>query len=149
MRSKGKADRRKSGRREEWGARERKARGEEVNLKTIIEDPKLVAYCGLYCGACNSYRKGRCSACHNNDKATWCKVRRCCIENGYSSCAECKEYEDPDSCKNFNNVISRTVGFFLRSDRRECIYQIKRIGIDGHAHNMASNMRQTIKRTQI
>ncbi len=115
-------------------------------MKVIVADSNMVAYCGLYCGACKSYLKDKCPGCHKNSKATWCKVRSCCIENGFLSCADCKKFEDPNSCKNFNNVFSKAIGFFLRSDRRACIYQIKRIGIDGHAQNMASNMRQTIKR---
>ena len=30
--------------------------GEEHLMATTIGDPKLVAYCGLYCGACYQYR---------------------------------------------------------------------------------------------
>ena len=51
-------------------------------MKEIISDPKLVAFCGLYCGACKAYLKERCPGCHDNEKATWCKVRTCCLENG-------------------------------------------------------------------
>lgn len=34
-----------------------------------------VAYCGLYCGACQSYTKGKCPGCDANEKATWCEIR--------------------------------------------------------------------------
>jgi len=32
-------------------------------MKEIIADEKLVAKCGLYCGACGAYLKGRCPGC--------------------------------------------------------------------------------------
>lgn len=116
-------------------------------MKAIVPDSAMVAYCGLYCGACKSYLKDTCPGCHQNAKATWCKVRSCCAENGFSSCAQCGKFEDPGDCKSFNNVFSRAIGFLLRSDRRACIDQIKRLGIDGHARDMASNRRQTIQRS--
>ena len=59
--------------------------------QTAALEPKaeLVARCGLYCGACGSYLKGRCPGCRENVKATWCKVRACCGEHSYASCADC------------------------------------------------------------
>jgi hypothetical protein len=115
-------------------------------MKKIVADSGLVAYCGLYCGSCKGFLKDKCPGCHRNEKATWCGVRTCCIGSGYASCAECKEFGDPNDCKKFNNAISKVIGFVLRSDRRACIYQIKEIGIQGHAENMAAMKRQTIKR---
>ncbi len=29
-------------------------------MKEIVSDPKLVAYCGLYCGACKRYLQEKC-----------------------------------------------------------------------------------------
>jgi len=26
----------------------------------IDKDPKLIAFCGLYCGSCSKYQKGKC-----------------------------------------------------------------------------------------
>ena len=115
-------------------------------MKEIITDKNLVAYCGLYCGACRSYLKGKCLGCHHNEKVTWCKVRSCCIGLGINSCAECKDYSDPMDCIKFNNFISRLVGFVLRSDRRACILQIRDKGLLGHAEDMAFKKRQTIRR---
>lgn len=114
-------------------------------MKEIVADAGLVAYCGLYCGACGKYLKGKCPGCHDNVKATWCKVRSCCAEKGYASCANCAAFQDPAECKKFNNVISKVVGFVLRSDRRACILQIKKMGVLGHAENMASNKRQSLR----
>ena len=92
----------------------------------IAGDAGLVAYCGLYCGACRSRTKGRCPGCHENSKATWCTVRKCCMDKSYASCADCKEFADPMGCGKYNNFIARVVGFVLRSDRAG-----RRLGGDG------------------
>lgn len=116
-------------------------------MKTITSNVAMVAYCGLYCGACGSYLKGSCPGCHDNEKATWCKIRTCCMERNHSSCADCKEFADPRQCKKYNNFIARVIGFVLRSDRAACIEQIKQIGIQGHADTMASQKKHTIKKS--
>lgn len=106
----------------------------------------LVARCGLYCGACKSYLDGKCKACHENSKATWCKVRACCIEKEIKTCADCVEFPDPRACRKFNNVMSKLFGLVFRSDRAACIAQIRKLGLDGHAKAMAASGSQTIKR---
>ena len=115
-------------------------------MKEIISDHTLVAYCGLYCAACKKYLKDKCAGCHENKKATWCKVRSCCMDSKYTSCAECKEYPNPSDCQFFNNFMSRIFGFIFRSDRAACIQQIKNIGIEAHADKMAEYQLQSIKR---
>ena len=57
-------------------------------MKDIAADPKLIAYCGLYCGACGRYRKDSCPGCQQNQKASWCKVRTCCMDGNLQSCAD-------------------------------------------------------------
>jgi len=114
-------------------------------MKEIVADAGLVAYCGLYCGACKSYLNEKCPGCHDNVKATWCKVKSCCADNNYASCADCATFQDPADCGKFNNAISKIVGFVLRSDRKACIFQIKKIGLAGHAVNMAAGKRQSIR----
>jgi hypothetical protein len=115
------------------------------SMKSITVDSGLVAYCGLYCGACGKYLRGKCEDCHNNSKATWCKIRSCNIERHYSSCAECVEYPNVIECKKFNNIFSKVIGFVLRSDRPACIAQIKNHGIQRHAEKMASLGKQSIR----
>ena len=115
-------------------------------MKPITADVGLVAYCGLYCGACGAYRRGRCPGCHDNQKATWCKVRTCCIENGYASCAECRTVDDPRDCKKFNNFMAKLFGLIFRSDRRACICQIAEQGLLGHAELMATRQTHSIRR---
>ncbi len=115
-------------------------------MKEIVQDKNLVARCGLYCGACGSYLKGRCAGCHENAKATWCKVRSCCSEHQYASCADCKEFPDPKDCKKFNNVIARVIGVVLNSNRGACILKIRELGVEGYAGFMATQKRQSLPR---
>ena len=115
-------------------------------MREITADPALVAYCGLYCGACRSYLNEKCPGCAANEKATWCKIRSCNKEHGQSTCAECKEVQEVMSCKKFNNVISKIFGLIFRSDRNACISQIKSLGLDGHAAKMAAEKKQTIRK---
>ena len=106
-------------------------------VRAVIVNSELVAYCGLYCGACKQYLNEKCPGCHQNEKAGWCKIRTCNIEKGILTCAECDEYSNPKACKKFDNFISRVFGLIFRSDRAACIAQIKEMGIDGHAQRMA------------
>jgi len=115
-------------------------------MPEIVVNAELVAYCGLYCGACRSYLGGKCTGCHENSKATWCKVRSCCMERQIKSCAECAEFPEPRACKKFNNFISKLFGLIFKSDRAACIAQIKQLGLDGHANAMAEMGTQSIKR---
>jgi len=114
-------------------------------MKEIVSNPDLVAYCGLYCGACRAYLKGRCPGCHDNQKAKWCKVRACCAQEGFASCADCKQFADPNECKRFSNFLSKVFSVLFRSDRAACIRQIRGLGIQGHADKMAECGRVTIK----
>lgn len=115
-------------------------------MREVVADVGLVGYCGLYCGACGAYLKGKCSGCHKNMKAGWCKIRMCCIKKDIASCAQCKEFKDPKECKKFNNAVSKLLAMLFKSDRPACIAQIKALGLEGHAKKMAEMKRQTIKR---
>ena len=106
-------------------------------MKPIVADGGLVAYCGLYCGACRAWRRGRCPGCRENEKATWCKVRRCCVENGWGTCAACDEVGDVADCGKFNNFIARLFGLIFRSDRRACVLRIGEVGVEAFTAEMA------------
>ena len=106
----------------------------------------LVAACGLYCGACGRYKKGKCEGCRDNEKATWCGIRSCCVEKNYNSCADCIEYTDLKKCKKFNNFMGKIMGVIMNSDRFACIYRIREIGHKSFAIEMNSKGLQAIKR---
>lgn len=114
--------------------------------KEIIADKDLVAYCGLYCGACKRYLSGGCPGCDKNEKASWCGVRKCCKENNLENCSECKKFSDIDECKNFNNFFSKLFGFIFRSNRRACIARIKETNKEEFAREMAEKKTHSIKR---
>ena len=114
-------------------------------MKTIVADPKFVAYCGLYCGACRGHLRGACPGCQGNAKASWCKVRTCNMERRHASCAECADFPDVKECRKFDNVFSRVIGFVLRSDRAACIAQIRDAGLQRHAERMAALGRQSLR----
>ena len=115
-------------------------------MKEIIADRALIAYCGLYCGSCKKYLNGSCPGCHENNKASWCKIRSCNLEHGYSCCADCKDFANPMECKKFNDFISRIFALIFKSDRAACIAKIKETGYEGFAKYMAENRLQSIKR---
>jgi hypothetical protein len=116
-------------------------------MKQIIADRNLVAYCGLYCGACRKYLNDSCPGCHENNKAGWCKIRACNIMNNYNSCADCKEFADPMECGKFNNFFSKIFALIFKSDRAACIAKIKSGGYEEYAAFMADQKLQSIKRT--
>ncbi len=105
-----------------------------------------VAACGLYCGACNKYKNGKCPGCRNNEKASWCGIRKCCIERGYTSCAECTDFSNLKACKKFNNLPGKVIGFLTGSSRFTCIDRIREVGIQNFASEMDSKGLQSLKR---
>jgi len=115
-------------------------------MAEVTVNKNLVSYCGLYCGACSKYLKEKCPGCHDNEKATWCKIRTCCIENNYESCAACTQFEDANDCKKFNNFFAKIIGFILQSDRKAGVDMIKEKGIEEFAKYMAENKLVSIRK---
>jgi hypothetical protein len=105
-------------------------------MKQLTVNKDLVAYCGLYCGACGSCLKGRCPGCHENVKAGWCKIRSCCGEHKYASCADCKEYAGPKDCKQFNSAIAKLLSVLFNSNRPAAVLKIRELGVEGFAAYM-------------
>ena len=117
-----------------------------MTKREVTVDLSLVAYCGLYCGACGAYLKGRCPGCHENQKASWCKVRGCCVEHSYRTCADCTTHPDPKTCAHFDSFISKLIGLLLNSNRAACIAKVRELGPEGYAAFMAEARRQTLPR---
>ena len=95
-----------------------------------------IAFCGLYCDNCGKFKNGKCPGCEKNEKATWCTIRKCCIEKNISSCADCTEIENMNECKKYNNVFSKVIQFVTRTDRAECIYMIQSQGREAFINHM-------------
>lgn len=108
-------------------------------------DAAHVAACGLYCGGCRKFTNGKCPGCAKNEKAQWCKIRACCKEHGYASCADCT-LMPLNECRKFNNFIGKVFSILFKSDRPACIARIKTIGYDAYANEMHEKKLQTIKK---
>lgn len=117
-----------------------------MEKKTITVSVESVAACGLYCGACRKYLSGKCPGCKQNHKATWCKIRQCCSEKGFRSCADCSV--DVKACKIHNNVIGKIFAFLFNSDRAACIRYIKAHGYEAFAEEMTKRKAQTMRRSK-
>lgn len=114
-------------------------------MKPSISSMELIGACGLYCGSCRKFRKGKCPGCHANEKATWCGIRECCHKMGYSTCARCP-IEDVNTCKTYNHLIYCILGFLLNSDRSACIRYIRRHGEEEFANRMSVTEQMTMPR---
>ena len=111
---------------------------------------QLVSYCGLYCGACSAYQKGTCMGCKGDSPNCGigyrkCKVRPCCIEKGYSTCAECKEHPSVQKCKDFNPMLMRVGCFVTRTSRAKGIEMIQEKGTQAFMDLLASKKWVVIK----
>lgn len=102
-------------------------------MKTAEPELRLISYCGFYCGACPKFTKGECEGCKGNDpkcavgyKA--CKVRPCCIENGYGTCADCRKFESVKNCRPYNPMLIRFGQFITGTNRSKGITLIKEKG---------------------
>ena len=104
-----------------------------------------IAWCGLYCGACKSLKKGKCPGCYGNEKASWCEIRKCCREHGYATCADCT-LMPLKVCKKFNNFFARAIGFVTWTDRSKCIARIKEIGVKAFAKEMDTKGQMSIRK---
>jgi hypothetical protein len=107
---------------------------------------KPVAACGLYCGACGKFKNGKCPGCRTNEKASWCDIRRCCIEHNYTSCADCTDFANPKECKKFNNLIGKIIGVITNSDRSACVRRIQEVGYESFANEMEEKGWHSLKR---
>ena len=113
----------------------------EVSLSQL----KLISKCGLYCGNCKKFKLGKCAGCVENEKASWCKVRTCCLENAYSTCADCTQ-KNPHKCKSLNSFISSAFSFIFRRDRRASIDFIKSNGPETYIRLMDCQNRMAIRK---
>ncbi|HEY5591742.1 MAG TPA: DUF3795 domain-containing protein [Paludibacter sp.] len=121
-------------------------------MNTIEQsDLKLISYCGFYCGACPKYIKKECLGCKGDSSECAigfraCKVRPCCIENGYSSCAECEKFDSVKECQIYNPILVRFGQFITRTSRRKGIEMIKEKGAESFLIFMMENRKVTMKR---
>ena len=117
-------------------------------------ETNMISYCGFYCGACPKYKKGECLGCKgDNPKCavgyTACKVRPCCIENAYRSCADCDKFATPADCRMYNPLMIRFGQFITRTNRRKGIEMIKAKGEEDFVRYMIDKDWVTIKTNRL
>ena len=115
-------------------------------MKAIVVDETLIAYCGLYCGACKKFIKEECLGCYQKGRYKKCKMRPCCLENNYRSCADCKEFEHVMECKKFTNPLWNILEFIFGTKRSASIDFIREKGYSSYANHMAEKKLAVIKR---
>lgn len=113
-------------------------------MRAVVIDTRLIAACGMYCGACPSYINEKCPGCHTRGKVLFCQVRSCCHEQGIHSCGDCGEHGDPSDCSRLDNLFSRVVDRIRNTDRTECIRAIQDAGPEHYAESMARRGKRAI-----
>ncbi|MFO8018201.1 MAG: DUF3795 domain-containing protein [Promethearchaeia archaeon] len=91
-----------------------------------------VSYCGIYCGACPAFHRGRCKGCRSTENKTERKgscgygIRSCCEKKRLDYCGQCKDFP----CSKINKLIKSQKG------RKEYDYR----------HNIPANFRMINKK---
>ena len=110
------------------------------------QDKNLVAPCGIYCGACKSFKKGKCSGCNEHSRAAHCKVRVCTASKGYNTCLECNDFEDVMQCSKFNSFFSKFYSLMIGSDKKACLERIAEIGLVRYSREMRFRDQKTVEK---
>ena len=99
----------------------------------MTNNEQLIAYCGLYCKACPAFASGKCDGCRSKSaksavKYKKCKVKPCCAENGFFTCADCTKYASTKDCKMYNPLLLKIASRIEGSNRSKAIEMIKEKG---------------------
>lgn len=95
----------------------------------VENNTNAIAFCGLNCYACGSHKRNRCKGCKDGGGFASCKVRLCCQEKEFDTCAMCEKME---SCKTLDNFISKVFGFIFRTSRKNNLRTIKKMGLESY-----------------
>jgi len=99
----------------------------------MADNEQLIGYCGIYCKKCPSFMSGKCDGCRGNSAKCAvlykkCKVRPCCIENGFYTCADCTIFASTKECKKYNPLFLKILSRIEGSNRSKGIEMIKSKG---------------------
>lgn len=91
-----------------------------------------IGCCGAYCGTCKVMKENLCQGCKlgyaNGTRdilKAKCKMKVCCIEKQYNSCADCTEYDSCDVIQGFYKKIGYKYGKY-----KEALDFIRRNGYE-------------------
>jgi len=102
----------------------------------MTECDLIVAHCGLVCSDCGAFEKEKCQGCHSDKPMCYnCKVKKCNLEHGYTTCADCTEFEDLTKCKKLNSFVSKIFKLIFRSNRLGNLNSIRQKGLDTFIEN--------------
>ncbi|MBW1926322.1 MAG: DUF3795 domain-containing protein [Deltaproteobacteria bacterium] len=91
----------------------------------------IVACCGLICSKCGLYINGKCRGCRGERPVFRnCKIRKCNMDNGYDTCADCRDFQELRKCNKLNNIITKLFGLISRTDRIGNLDRIREIGLE-------------------
>ena len=91
----------------------------------------IIAYCGLACSNCGMYIRKKCLDCHSNKPMNQnCKIKKCAISKKFTTCAECKDFQDLRDCKKLYNFVSRFFGFIFHTNCIGNLNRIREIGLN-------------------
>ena len=99
-----------------------------------MTNEQLIAYCGLYCKKCPTFRASKCEGCRTNTEKSavlykQCKVKPCCIENKFFTCANCTIYVSTKDCKKYNPLLLKILSWIGSTNRSKDIKMIKEKGL--------------------
>lgn len=91
-----------------------------------------IGCCGAYCGTCRPLIEGHCAGCKlgyqdgsRDIKKARCVIKKCCIEKGYATCADCAEYDTCTAVQGFHNKNGYKYGKY-----KQAIVYIRTHGYD-------------------
>ena len=91
----------------------------------------VIAYCGLICSQCGAFKKQRCLGCHSDRPMNRrCKVKKCAMEKGITTCGQCDQFDDLKDCVKLNNFTSKFFGLIFKSDRIGNLNRIRQHGME-------------------
>jgi hypothetical protein len=106
-----------------------------------MSKPELInelAPCGVFCGACPSFKKS-CLGCSSNDKnqkrkSKWgCKIRDCCYnKKELDYCAYCEEFPCKIIHKKLLSSHKDDPAFKYRFEIPDNFIKLKEMGLDGY-----------------
>ena len=101
--------------------------------KEMSRDEYLIGHCGIYCAECPSLSSGKCDGCRGDSaKAAvvykQCKVKPCCVENDFFTCADCTIFASTKECKKYNPLLLKIASWIESSDRSKSIEMIRSKG---------------------
>jgi len=108
-------------------------------LQAISNPPtdEHIAACGLFCTNCGKFKSGKCQGCQIAPGFQRCSIRRCCIEKGITTCADCDEFPAPRSyreCRKINNFIAKVFALIFQSNRPAALAILRGEGKMAYLH---------------